>query len=161
MSAILLVTVFIASVCAITWRGSVPAPPSLSVMFLGYTNRIGPFAIFAITNLSRSAITLDPTCLVNYSPQQGTNLHRITSVEGHKLRVTRLLPNEGFVEEVFVFPGNEGEWQFHCSAANSSALLKSKSSMERWLRQYVKGLHHSRNSKVWTYFDTEWHPYPP
>lgn len=143
------------------WLRRGGAPPSISIDLLGYTNRIGPSAVLAITNRSESAITLDPRCLVNYSSGQGHLPRRVVSIDANRFRVTRLLPGEGFVQEVFVFPAIQGEWQFECNAAYSSAWLQARRSAENWLRKQVPWMRSRLQSKGWHKFDTAWLDCPP
>lgn len=117
--------------------------------------------MLAITNCSESVITLDPTCLVRYSSGQGIAPRRITSIDANKFRVTRLLPTEGFVQEVFVFPASQGEWQFECHAANSSAWLETRRSAEKWLRNHFPRMRPRPTSKGWHRFETAWLDCPP
>src|SRR5262245_22080098 len=124
--AISIAAIVLLGLVAMLVRSPAALPPSVSVVLLGYTNRVGPYALLAITNRSESAITLDLTCLVKYSPAQGSEPHRVTSIEPNKFRMTRLLPNEGFVQDVFVFPASHGEWQFEGYAAYSSAWLETR-----------------------------------
>jgi len=159
--AILIAAMVILGLAAIPWLRSTALPPVVSVVLLGYTNRVGPYALLAVTNRSESAITLDLTCLVNYSPTQGSTPRRITSIWANKFRVTRLLPNEGFVQEVFVFPFSQGEWQFECYGAYSSAWLETRRSAEGWLRKHIRRMQFPLTSKAWRKFDTEWFACPP
>jgi len=139
----------------------VALPPSVSVDVLGYTNRVGPYALLAITNRSASAIRLDLTCLVSYSPGQGPGPHRVTSVEAHIFRMTRLLPQEGFVQEVFVFPAPRSEWQVEYRAAYSSAWLETRRFAENWLPKRIQASQYLLTSKAWRKFGTEWFACPP
>src|SRR5262245_54681128 len=111
-SVIIITLLVILGVGTILWLRVASLPPSVSIGLLGYTNRFGPYALLAITNCSDTAITLDLTCLVKYSPMQGTAPRRVTSIEANRFRVARLRHNEGFVQDVFIFPAVQGEWQF-------------------------------------------------
>ena len=136
------------------------SPPSVAISHLGYTNGTGPYALLAITNCSDSAIALDSTCLVKYSPTQGAQLRRVTSYEANKLRVTRLLPNEGFVQEVFVFPAGQGEWQFECYAAYSSGWPVVRRAAQNRVRKLLGRARLPFPSKGSYKFDTEWFSCP-
>ena len=131
-------------------------PPSVSIAHLGYTNGVGPYALLAITNRSDSAIALDSTCLVKYSPTQGSALRRVTSIEANQLRVTRLLPREGFVQAVFVFPASQGEWQFECYAAHRTGWPAIRRFAKDQVRKLFRRARRPFNSKAWHKFDTEW-----
>ena len=76
------------------WPGAEVAP-KVTVEFLGYSDRNRPYAILAITNHSQGVVLLDGQCLMRYG----------TWMEPFTLRVTRLGPGEGFVDEFFAFPG--------------------------------------------------------
>jgi hypothetical protein len=159
--AIAIAAIAILGAGAILWLRPAGLPPSVSVILLGYTNRVGPYALLAITNRSESAITLDLTCLVKYSPGRGSAPRRVTSIDANRFRVTRLLPNEGFVQDVFVFPASQGEWQFECCAAYSSGWLETRRSAERWLRKRFRRMKFPLTSKAWHKFNTEWFICPP
>ena len=146
---------------AILWLRRASLPPSVSIVLLSYTNRVGPHALLAITNCSKSAITLDSTCLVKYSPTQGSAPHHVTSIDANKFRVTRLLPNEGFVQDVFVFTADRGEWQFECYAAYSSGWLEIKRFAEIRLGKLFGRVKLPLTSKAWHRFDTDWLVCPP
>lgn len=140
-------------------RSAGPAP-AVSLALLGYTNRVGPYALVAITNCSASAITLQSSCLVLYSPTPGSAPRCVTSIDANTFRVTRLLPHEGLVQEVFVFPGKQAEWQFECSAAYSSTWLEVGRFTENRLRTFF----HARfplTSKAWREFKSDWFTCPP
>src|SRR5262245_19493436 len=79
----------LAILLTILWlRPAADLPPSVSMVLLGYTNRVGgPYALLAITNRSESAIMLDLTCLVKYSPAHGAARRRVTSIEPNRFRV--------------------------------------------------------------------------
>jgi hypothetical protein len=159
--AIAIAAIVILGLGAILWSRPAALPPSVSVVLLGYTNRVGPYALLAITNRSESAITLDMTCWVKYSPTRGSAPRRVASIEPNKFRITRLRPDEGFVQDVFVFPASQGEWQFECYAAHSSAWLETRRVAENWLRKHVRGVKFPLRSKAWHKFDTEWLACPP
>jgi hypothetical protein len=135
-------------------------PPSISVVLLGYTNRVGPYARLAITNRSESPITLNALCRVQYSPVRGSADRQVTSIEASKFRLTRLLPNQGFVQEIFVFPG-DGEWQFECDAAYSSKWFATRLSVESWLRKHSRFIERHLAGKAWHQFTTKWFVDPP
>jgi hypothetical protein len=142
------------------WPESRALPPSVSAELLDYTNRIGPRALLGITNWSAAAITLDGTCLVQYSSRTGST-RQVTSLDANKFRVTQLLPNEGFVQEVFVFPAGRGEWQFEYYAAYSSEWLETKRSAERWVQKHFPSTRFRLTAKEWHKFNTAWLPCPP
>jgi hypothetical protein len=143
------------------WLKPVGSPISVSIRHLGYTNGVGPHALLAITNRSDSAITLDSMGFVKCSPTSGVVLRRVTSIDPNKLRVTVLRPNEGFVQDMFVFPASHGEWQFECRAAYSSRWLEVRRFAENWLRKIFPKLRTPLTSKAWHAFDTEWLALPP
>ena len=145
---------------ALFWRRPPDSPPSVSVSLLGYTNRVGPHALLAITNASNAAITLDLMCMVNYAAP-GSVPRRVVSVDGNRFRLTRLRPNQGFVQEFYVFPAPQGEWQFAYYAAYSSGWFETRRSLEGWLRKHFRRLKFSLPSKGWSKFETEWFPCPP
>ena len=136
-------------------------PPSVSVVLRGYTNRAGPYALLAVTNHSESAITLDLRCHVNYrnAPQRSAP-YIITSIDANTLRVTRLRPHEGFVQDVFVFPASQSEWQFECYASYVSAWLGVRHSAENWFQKHVRRMKSPPRSKTWHTFDSEWFTCP-
>jgi len=135
-------------------------PPSVSITLLGYTNRVGPHAMLAITNHSRTTIALDPICLVAYSPTRGIEPRRPTSFEGNKTATRQLAPGKGFVQEVFVFPGGGGEWQFQCYAAYSSAFLDFRSSLEKRLNKFLRRVGLPPASNASRPITTEWRDCP-
>jgi len=143
----------------IFWSRSGSSPPSVSVDLLGYTNRIGPHAVLAITNRSKAAITLDTTCLVKYSKIGADK--RITSLEPNRFRVTQLAPNEGFVQEFFVFPATQGQWQFECYATYSSALLQARRAADLWLAKHARWTRKRIRFTTWQQTATEWRECPP
>lgn len=109
------------------------SPPSVSLVLLGYTNRTGPYALLGITNRSASAITLDSQCLVKYAnPSSGGGAPRVTSIEPNLLRLTRLDPQAGFVQEVFVFPGTPCQWRVDYSASYRGTFVTFFRSWEQW-----------------------------
>jgi hypothetical protein len=138
-------------------------PPSISVEVLGYTNRVGPYALLAITNRSESPIKLNVSCEVQYArPVQKSEKHSVDSIEPFSFRVTKLGPHEGFVQEVFVFPaGKNGEWQFICEIAYSSRWLEFKRSAENWLNNSVHQQVFSPKPETWRRIESEWLPCPP
>ena len=138
-------------------------PPRISVGLLGYTNRIGPHALLGITNRSQAVITLDPQCLVRYGPQrQGSSPRRVDSIEPHKLRTIRLRPNEGFVQEVFVFPGGgKYQWQLECYVAYESIWLDLRCAGERWFQKYIRRATYPLRSDTWHKVGSELFSCPP
>lgn len=161
LSVILIAVIVMFGLGVGLWLRRDRSPPSISIDLLGYTNRIGPSALLAITNRSESAITLDSMCLVKYSSGQGISGPRITSIDANMFRVTRLLPSEGFVQEVSVFPASQNEWQFEFYAAYSSAWLETRRATENWLRKQVGSTSFRLASKAWHKFDTAWVACPP
>ena len=161
MGVIAIAALAILGLGAILWLGRASLPPSVSIALLSYTNRVGPYALLAITNCSKSAITLDSTYLVKYSLTQNSAPHPLASIDANKFRVTRLLPNEGFVQDVFVFPANQGGWQFECYAAYSSVWLEIKRSAESRLGKLFGRVKLPLTSKALHRFDTEWLVCPP
>jgi len=135
-------------------------PPSVSITLLGYTNRVGPHALLAITNHSPRAIALQPICLVVYSPTRGVEPRRPVSFEGNKTAVRQLGPGKGFVQEVFVFPGGGGEWQFRCYAAYSSPFLHLRSSLEERFGKFLRRIGMPPASKASRQISTEWRDCP-
>ena len=124
--------------------------PMLTVEFLGYTNRTRPYALFAITNHSKSAVTLDPQCLMSYGTALSkTGRSRVDSIEPLKLRVTRLGPGEGFVDEIFAFPGTKSQWQFECYASRTSTWLEFRRSVEQWYHKDYRRMEFPPRSKTW------------
>jgi hypothetical protein len=151
----------LSGVGAMLWLGPAASPPSVSVDLLGYTNRVGPYALVAITNHSESAITLHACCLVKYtSTSRNSAPRRITSFDANTLRVTRLRPHEGFVQDVFVFPASKSEWQLECNASYSSAWFEVRRSAEDWFRKRVRSMKGPRRWVTWHAFDSEWHACP-
>lgn len=153
---------FLFVLLTVVWRSPTASPLSVSIAHLGYTNGVGPgpYALFAITNCSDSAVTLDSMCMVKYSPARGADLRRVSSFEPSTLRVTQLRPGEGFVQDVFVFPASQGEWQFECHAAYSSRWLEVRRFAENRVRKLFPRLRPARRSKAWHKFDTAWLDYP-
>ena len=153
-----------AVVCLIValWRTSAGSPPVVSIGLLGYTNRVGPYAFLAITNCSESTITLDSQCLVKYGQTpEGGALRRDTVIEPNTLRVTRLRPHEGFVQEVFVFPATGSQWELECYAAYRSAWYEVRRSAERWFHKRIRRVEFPPRSKTWHTFDSELFICPP
>ena len=134
-------------------------PPSVSVTLLGFTNRVGPHALLAVTNQSRSTITLEATCLVSYSGPQSSS-RRVTSIDANRFRVTELQPHEGFVQEFFVFPASKTEWYFEGYAAQSSPWLHTRMSIERWLRRQSRRVGFPLTMNSWHKFTSEWFDCP-
>jgi hypothetical protein len=146
------------------------AAPTLTVEFLGYTNRNRPFALFAITNHSKSSLTLDPQCLMMYGTALSkTGPSRVQNIEPLKLRVTRLGPGEGFVDEIFAFPASpvpppEGfvggnftsripvQWLFECYASRTSTWLEFRRSVELWYYKDFRKMQFPPRSKTWHTF---------
>ena len=128
--------------------------PKVTIKFLGYTNRNQPYAILAITNHSEGAIILDGQCLMSYSTPA-------TSFEPFTLRVTRLGPGEGFVEEIFAFPGVRDHWRFECYASTTSLWLNFRRSLELWYQRDFRKMQFPRRSKAWHKFQTEATDCPP
>ncbi|MCI0348905.1 MAG: hypothetical protein L0Z53_05710 [Acidobacteriales bacterium] len=141
-----------AVLCAILWSRPVRSPPVISIDFLGYTNRVGPYAILGITNRSATAVTLDSQCLMHYS----------TWIELNTLRLTRLRPGEGFVQEVFAFPaGSESQWQFKCYVSRTSTWLDLRRSVELWFEKHIRHAKYPRRSGTWHTFNSEKLDCPP
>jgi hypothetical protein len=136
-------------------------PPQLSIDLLGYTNRIGPHALLAITNCSTRPILLESSCLIKYSTAASPGARTANSIDANTFRLTRLAPNAGFVQEFFVFPGGQGEWQFECYAAYGSTWLNAARSMEKRFRRFFPRIKWSFTSKAWRQFRTEWRECPP
>jgi hypothetical protein len=129
------------------------AAPLLTVEFLGYTNRTRPYALFAITNHSEGAVTLDPQCLMMYGTALSkTGRSRVDNIEPLKLRVTRLGPGEGFVDEIFAFPGVRAQWQFECYASRTSRWLEFRRSVELWYHKDYRRMQFPPRSKTWHTF---------
>ena len=146
------------------------AAPMLTVEFLGYTNRTRPYALFAITNHSKGSVTLDPHCLMNYGTALSkTGRSHVESIESHNLRVTRLGPGEGFVDEIFAFPASpvrppEGfvggiftspvpvQWQFECYVSRTSTWLEFRRSVELWYYKDFRRMQFPPRSKTWHTF---------
>ncbi len=144
------------SLGVVLWTKGGGLPPAVSVTLLDYTNRIGPYAILAITNRCESTITLDTQCLVKYGKPI------VTSVEPHTLRVTRLGPGEGFVQEVFVFPGgHKAQWVFHCYASRTSTWPGVRRSAEKWFHSHIRRAKYPPRSATWNTFQSDWFPCPP
>ena len=127
--------------------------PMLTVEFLGYTNRNRPYALIAITNHSKSAVMLDGQCLMSYGTALSkTGPLRVDSIEPFKLRVTQLRPGEGFVDEIFAFPGVPAQWQFKCYASRTSTWLEFRRSVELWYHKNYRGMQFPPRSKTWHTF---------
>lgn len=127
--------------------------PVLTVEFLGYTNRNRPYALFAITNHSKGSVTLDPQRLMKYGTALSrTGRLRVDSIEPLTLRVTRLGPGEGFVDEIFAFPGTKAQWQFECYASRTSAWLEFRRSVELWYHKNYRRMQFPPRSKTWHTF---------
>ena len=148
---------------AIVWLRPAGVPLSVSVSVLGYTNLVGPHALIAITNRSDRAITLESTGWVCLSGNPSRAPGDITSIYPNNFRVTELGPQEGFVQEFFVFPaGRESAWKFQCNAAYSSALLEARRSAENWLRKHkLSSKYRLLTSRAWHTCNTEWSACPP
>jgi hypothetical protein len=140
------------AVAIVLWPRAEVAP-MLTVEFLGYTNRSRPYALFAITNHSKGSVTLDPQCLMSYgtAPSKSGPL-RVTSIEPLQLRVTRLGPGEGFVDEIFAFPGVPAQWQFECYASRTSTWLEFRRSVEQWHHKNYRRMQFPPRSKTWHKF---------
>lgn len=153
---------FLIVVLALAYLSPVSSPLSVSITHLGYTNgpMPAPYAMFAITNHSDSAITLDTMCMVKMSATRGA-LRNANAYDPYDLRITRLGPGEGFVQDVFIFPGTHGEWQFECYAAYSSIGLDLLRSLEKRVRKFFSYQRAPLTSKAWHTFETEWFPFPP
>jgi hypothetical protein len=163
IGAMIVLALLLASVL---WLRPASPPPVISLNLLGfsYTNGRSSQAWLAITNQSKSPITLDPQCQVEYGAGPITppaHPTRVTAIEPNVFRVTRLRPNEGFVQDFFVFPGTRtNEWKFIYSASYRSRWLDARRSAENW---YYKHILHSRwppRSKTWTTFTSDWFPCP-
>lgn len=129
--------------------------PQVTIEFLGYTNRGNfPHAILAITNRSKGAIALDTQCLMVYSTP-------VTSIEPFTLRVTRLGQGEGFVQEVFAFPGVRDHWRFECYASRTSLWLRFRRAVELWYYRDLRKRQFPPRSKTWHRFQTEAIDCPP
>jgi hypothetical protein len=150
-AALALLVVIAASI--LFWPGAEIAP-KVTIEFLGYTNRNRPYAILAITNRSSGAIALDNQCLMVYSTP-------VTSIEPFTLRVTRLGPGEGFVQEVFAFPGVPDHWRFECYASRTSLWPKFRRAVELWYYKDFRKMQYPRRSKTWHRFQTEAIDCPP
>lgn len=149
----LVLTLLTAIAVAIVLWPRVEVPPTLTVEFLGYTNRNRPFALFAITNHSQSAVTLDGQCLMSYGTALSkTGPLRVDSIEPLKLRVTQLRPGEGFVDEIFAFPGVPAQWQFECYASRASTWLEFRRSVEQWYHKHYRRMDFPPRSKTWHTF---------
>jgi len=147
VTAVAVIATVIVCLVVALWRTSVGSPPVVSIDLLGYTNRVGPYAFLAITNRSESTITLDSRCLVKYG--------KMPVIEPNTLRVTRLRPHEGFVQEVFVFPATGGHWEFECYAAYHSAWSEVRRSAEGWFHKRIRRVEFPPRSKTWHTFDSE------
>ena len=135
------------------WPGAEVAP-TVTIEFLGYTNRNRPYAILAITNHSDGTVILDGQCLMRYSTP-------VTSIEPFTLRVTRLGPGEGFVDEIFAFPGVRDHWRFECYASRRSLWLKCRRAAELWYYKDFRKMQFPLRSKTWHRFQTEAIDCPP
>jgi hypothetical protein len=161
VKAIAIAAMVVFALGAILWPRQGPLPPSVSVVLLGYTNRVGPYALLAITNHSESAITLDLRCIVKYgNARQGSAPHSITSIDANTLRAPRLCPHEGFVQGVFVFPASQSQWQFEGYASYISPWLEVRRSAENWFQKQVCRMKFPPRSKTWHTFDSEWFTCP-
>jgi hypothetical protein len=171
VAAISVVLVLLAAIAiAIVFWPRAEVAPMLTVEFLGYTNRTRPYALFAITNHSKGSVTLDPQCLMMYGTALSkTGPSRATSIEPLKLRVTRLGPGEGFVDEIFAFPASpvpppEGfvggiftsripvQWQFECYASRTSTWLEFRRSVELCYYKDFRRMEFPPRSKTWHTF---------
>jgi hypothetical protein len=132
------------------WPGAEVAP-KVTIEFLGYTNRNRPYAILAITNHSEGAVVLDGQCLMSYG----------TWFEPFTLRVTRLGPGEGFVDEIFAFPGVPNQWRFECYASRTSRWLEFRRAVELWYYKDFRKRQFPPRSKTWLRFQTEAIDCPP
>jgi len=146
---------------ALLWFTRVERAPSVTIDLLGFTNRIGPHAIFAITNRSAAAIVFDAQCVVAYTTTRGMEPRQPIWFEGNKVAVTRLMPNHGFVQEVFVFPGGGGEWQLACNAAYTSVWVDIRRSIEKRCGKLLRIIGIPVKSKSWHKIHTEWRNCPP
>lgn len=154
--AVIVVTFMVAMMF---WMRGPARPPSLTIELLGYTNTTGPFALLAITNTSPTPITLSTHCLVNYSPTGGPRQR--VNIEMNRTATNRLLPNQGFVQEVFVFPSGERVWQFEITAAHSSGSLELRRSVEGWVRKTFPSIRFRLIDRFYHQFTTEWLTAPP
>jgi hypothetical protein len=111
-------------------------PAKVSITFLGYTNGpMGPcYGVFAITNRSSLPISFEGFYHLEYarhvlaSPQ-------VTSIEPGSLQVTRLRPGAGFVQNIFVFPGDgDFGWRLTIRAFYSSTSMRMFRALETWLK---------------------------
>ena len=140
---------------AVFWRKTPVTPPVITVHLLGYTNRIGPFAILAITNCSRWTVTLDSQSVIDYAASAPW-------IEANALRMTRLRPNEGFMQEIFIFPAGQGtRWKFEGYAAYSSPWLNTKRAAERSYLKYVRRVNWEPISKTRHTFHSDVFECPP
>jgi len=148
---------------AMMWPRGAASPPALTINLLGYTNRIGPHASLAITNRSASMVTLNSVCLVTYgNAPYGAAPRIVTSVEENRLRVTRLKPQEGFVQEVFVFPAGQGQqWQFEYYASYTSSWRDWRRSTEAWFQKNIRRAKFPPRSATWHTFHSELLSCPP
>ncbi len=151
-------------IAIILWLRPPPSPPAISVTLLAYTNytnRVGPYALLAITNHSQSSVSLSTVCMMLYGTKPlGSAPHRVTSIEGNTLRVTRLRAQEGFVQDVFVFPGAPAEWEFEFFASKRSTWLDLRRSAENWFHKHIRGSKYPFISKTWQILDSQWYPCP-
>jgi len=146
--AVVLLALVVVSMVLLT-RPNVP--PHLTIDFLGFTNRNRPYALLAITNRSTATVTLDGQCLMLYPG----------SIEPLTLRVTQLGPGEGFVDEIFAFPGVPAQWRFECYASRTSSWLELRRAVELWYHRNYKKTQFPPRSKTWRTFQTEAIDCPP
>lgn len=139
------------------WPKVAVLPPVISVTLLGYTNGIGPRALLALTNCSESAITLNPQCLLLYGivPEGSPRRHSVSSIEVDTLRITRLRPHEGFVQDFFVGPAPDCQWDFQCDACYSSAWLDLRRFAENLFQKYVRRAKFPPRSRTWHTYNSE------
>jgi hypothetical protein len=88
-------------------------------------------------------------------------MHYPGSVEPLTLRVTQLDPGEGFVDEIFAFPGVRAQWRFECYASRTSSWLKLRRAVELWYHSNYRRAQFPPRSKTWHRFQTQAIDCPP
>jgi hypothetical protein len=155
------VAVALLTVATVWQRSQTELPLRVSAELLGYTNRIGPFAVMAITNRSSSAVTLHTRSRIQYSLGLNPTNHLVTAVDGHNFKVTKLAANQGFVQEFFISPGRDFQWQLSFDAAYSSVGMEARALTEAWIRKHFPRLRFLLTSESWHKFETDWFPSEP
>jgi len=135
-----------------------PAPPAPAIQVLGYTNRAGLIARVAITNISDQPLALGGQCLVNYSPAAQPRFRQ--SIEVHTTSTLHLGPNEGFIQEVMVFPAPDDLWQFEIAAARDSGWLRILRSAENTIVAWLPAFGHRLTTRFYHGTSTPWRPVP-